>query len=102
MSVSADGKGLMSQAGGILLTETLRVAGLSTAGPRKMVMPITDGLRIVGPMRITFRRFPAHASAYSVIERDDGLVYQMTEFTKGGTKLPHDLRHFVVERELGH
>jgi hypothetical protein len=42
-------------------------------------------------MRITFRRFPDHARAYSVIERDDGVVYRM----------PHDLRHFVVERELG-
>jgi hypothetical protein len=52
-------------------------------------------------MRITFRRFPDHASAYSIIERDDGVVYQMKEFTRAGTKLPHDLRHFVVERELG-
>jgi hypothetical protein len=52
-------------------------------------------------MRITFRRFPGHSSAYSVIERDDGVVYRMTEFTRAGTGLPHDLRHFVVERELG-
>jgi hypothetical protein len=52
-------------------------------------------------MRITFRRFPDHSSAYSVIERDDGVVYRMREFTRGGTELPHDLRHFVVERELG-
>ncbi|HEX6527221.1 MAG TPA: hypothetical protein VF070_45515 [Streptosporangiaceae bacterium] len=51
-------------------------------------------------MRITFRRFPDHSRAYSVIERDDGVVYRMTEFTSGGTALPHDLRHFVVEREL--
>jgi hypothetical protein len=52
-------------------------------------------------MRITFRRFPGHSSAYSVIERDDGVVYRMKEFTRAGTGLPHDLRHFVVERELG-
>jgi hypothetical protein len=52
-------------------------------------------------MRITFRRFPGHSSAYSVIERDDGVVYRMKEFTRPGTELPHDLRHFVVERELG-
>ena len=25
----------------------------------------------------------------------------MKEFTRAGTRLPHDLRHFVVERELG-
>lgn len=51
-------------------------------------------------MRVTFRRFPDHSSAYSVIERDDGVVYRMQEFTRAGPKLPHDLRHFVVEREL--
>ncbi len=52
-------------------------------------------------MRITFRRFPDYAEAYSVIERDDGVVYHMREFTRSGTALPHDLRHLVVERELG-
>jgi hypothetical protein len=52
-------------------------------------------------MRITFRRFPDHAAAYSVIERDDGVVYHMREFTRAGTGLPHDLRHLVAERELG-
>jgi hypothetical protein len=51
-------------------------------------------------MRIRFERFPDHAPAHSVIERDDGVVYHMAEFTRGGTELPHDLRHFVVEREL--
>ncbi|HEX6454606.1 MAG TPA: hypothetical protein VF060_34735 [Trebonia sp.] len=51
-------------------------------------------------MRITFRRFPDHANSYSLIERDDGVVYRMMEFTRAGTELPHDLRHFVVEREL--
>jgi len=52
-------------------------------------------------MRVSFRRFPDHSSAYSVIERDDGVLYRMKEFTRAGTRLPHDLRHFVVERELG-
>jgi hypothetical protein len=52
-------------------------------------------------MRITFRRFPGQAVAYSVIERDDGVVYHMRELTRSGNALPHDLRHLVVERELG-
>jgi hypothetical protein len=51
-------------------------------------------------MRITFRRFPGHTAAYSVIERDDGVVYRMKEFTSPGPRLPHDLRHLIVEREL--
>jgi hypothetical protein len=52
-------------------------------------------------MRIRFERFPDHAVSYSVIERDDGAVYRMREFSRGGSELPHDLRHFVVEHELG-
>ncbi|MCL2582142.1 MAG: hypothetical protein FWE35_06775 [Streptosporangiales bacterium] len=52
-------------------------------------------------MRITFRRFPDFANSYSLIERDDGVVYAMKEFTRPGTPMPHDLRHFVTERELG-
>lgn len=57
-------------------------------------------------MRITFRRFPDQARSYSLIERDDGVVYAMTEFSRPRTRpgarpgLPHDLRHFVAEREL--
>jgi hypothetical protein len=51
-------------------------------------------------MRITFRRFPDHTAAYSVIERDDGVVYRM-QGAALGTRLPPDLRHLVVERELG-
>jgi hypothetical protein len=50
-------------------------------------------------MRITFRRYPGHTTAYSVIERDDGVVYRM-QGSAPGVKLPHDLRHLVVEREL--
>jgi hypothetical protein len=52
-------------------------------------------------MRITFRRFPDHCRAFSLIERDNGVVYRMQEFTRTGTRLPHDLQHLVVERELG-
>jgi len=52
-------------------------------------------------MRITFRRFPDHARAFSVIELDSGVVYRMDGFSRAGTRLPHDLRHLIVERELG-
>jgi hypothetical protein len=52
-------------------------------------------------MRITFRRFPGGMDAYSEIERDDGAVFRMAEFTRGGARLPHDLRHLIVELELG-
>ena len=52
-------------------------------------------------MRITFRRFPSGVDSYSEIERDDGAFFRMAEFTRGGARLPHDLRHLVVELELG-
>ena len=52
-------------------------------------------------MRITFRRFPGGVDSYSLIERDDGAVFRMAEFTRGGARLPHDLRHLIVELELG-
>jgi hypothetical protein len=52
-------------------------------------------------MRITFRRFPGGVDAYSEIERDDGAVLRMAEFSRGGARLPHDLRHLIVELELG-
>ena len=51
-------------------------------------------------MRITFRRFPAGVDSYSEIERDDQAVFRMAEFTRGGARLPHDLRHLIVELEL--
>src|ERR1700759_3336091 len=51
-------------------------------------------------MRITFQRFPDHVRAYAVIERDDGVTYQLRGFSLGGPELPHDLRHLIVEREL--
>ena len=52
-------------------------------------------------MRVSFRRFPGHSSAYSVIERDDGVVYRMKEFTRAGTRLPHDLRERIVVLRVG-
>jgi hypothetical protein len=52
-------------------------------------------------MRVTFRRFPGGVDAYSEIERDDGAVFRMAEFSRGGARLPHDLRHLIVELELG-
>src|ERR1700753_2149535 len=51
-------------------------------------------------MQITFQRFTGRGVAYSLVERDDGVVFRMQQFSRG-TGLPHDLRHFVVERELG-
>lgn len=51
-------------------------------------------------MRVRFPRLADHQPGYSVIERDDGVVYRMDGFTIMGPKLPHDLRHLIVEREL--
>lgn len=51
-------------------------------------------------MRVTFPRLADHQKGYSVIERDDGVVYRMDGFTIMGPRLPHDLRHLIVEREL--
>jgi len=50
-------------------------------------------------MRVTFPRLPDHQRAYAVVERDDGAVYRLYH-GKAGRCLPHDARHFVVEREL--
>jgi len=55
----------------------------------------------VRSMRITFRRFPRGVDSYSEIERDDGAIFRMAEFSRGGARLPHDLRHLIVELELG-
>lgn len=51
-------------------------------------------------MRVTFPRLADRQKAYSVIERDDGVVYSMASFTTMGSELPHDIRHLIVEREL--
>ena len=50
-------------------------------------------------MRVTFPRLPDHTRAYALIERDDGVVYQLYGGT-AGSRLPHDILHLVVEREL--
>jgi hypothetical protein len=50
-------------------------------------------------MRVTFPRLPDHERAYALVERDDGVVYQLYGGT-AGPRLPHDIMHFVVEREL--
>ena len=50
-------------------------------------------------MRVTFPRLPDHERAYAVVERDDGAVYRL-DGGRAGPGLPHDIRHFVVEREL--
>jgi hypothetical protein len=50
-------------------------------------------------MRVTFPRLPDYSKAYSIIERDDGVVYRLYSGV-AGHGLPHDIRHFVVEREL--
>jgi hypothetical protein len=50
-------------------------------------------------MRVTFPRLPDHLRAYALVERDDGAVYRLYG-GKAGPQLPHDVRHFVVEREL--
>jgi hypothetical protein len=50
-------------------------------------------------MRVTFPRLPDHRRAYALVERDDGVVYQLYGGT-AGPRLPHDIMHLVAEREL--
>ena len=50
-------------------------------------------------MRVTFPRLPDRQRAYALVERDDGAVYRL-DGGKAGPGLPHDIMHFVVEREL--
>lgn len=50
-------------------------------------------------MRVTFPRLADYQKGYSVIERDDGVVFRMDGAVMG-PRLPHDLRHLIVEREL--
>jgi hypothetical protein len=50
-------------------------------------------------MRVTFFRVPDHQRGHALVERDDGVVYQLD----GGpitAALPHDLVHFTVEDAL--
>src|SRR5579859_7866329 len=51
-------------------------------------------------MRVTFPRLADHSRGYVIIERDDGVVYRMDGFLNVSSKMPHDLRHLIVEREL--
>jgi hypothetical protein len=51
-------------------------------------------------MRVTFFRIPDHQRGHALVERDDGVVYELD----GGpitAALPHDLVHFTVEAALG-
>jgi hypothetical protein len=50
-------------------------------------------------MRVTFLRLPDHERAYALVERDDGTVYRLYG-GPAGPRLPHDITHLVVEREL--
>jgi len=50
-------------------------------------------------MHVTFPRLPDHERGYAVVERDDGAVYRLYG-GQAGPRLPHDVMHFVVEREL--
>ncbi len=50
-------------------------------------------------MRVTFPRLADHQRGYAVVERDDGVVYNLHGFING-PELPHDIRHLIVEREL--
>jgi hypothetical protein len=50
-------------------------------------------------MRVRFPRLPDHEHAYALVERDDGAVYRLYG-GPAGPRLPHDIMHFVVEREL--
>lgn len=51
-------------------------------------------------MRVIFPRLADHRRSYSLVERDDGVVYQLHGGV-AGSRLPHDIVHLVVERELG-
>jgi hypothetical protein len=50
-------------------------------------------------MRVTFPRLPDRERAYALVERDDGAVYRLYGGT-AGPRLPCDIVHLVVEREL--
>jgi hypothetical protein len=51
-------------------------------------------------MRVRFPRLPDHQRAYALVDRDDGVRYRLYG-GPAGSELPHDLRHLIVERELG-
>jgi hypothetical protein len=50
-------------------------------------------------VRLTFRRMPDRRPVETLVERDDGVVFEMRG-AGGGADLPHDLVHALVESEL--
>ena len=50
-------------------------------------------------MHVTFPRLPDHERAWALVERDDGVAYRLYGGT-AGPRLPPDIMHLVVEREL--
>ncbi len=50
-------------------------------------------------MRLTFRRLADRRPVETLVERDDGVVFEMRG-AGGGAELPHDLVHALVEIEL--
>ena len=50
-------------------------------------------------MRVTFPRLPDHQRSWALVERDDGVLYRLYG-GRAGPRLPHDIMHLVVEREL--
>ena len=51
-------------------------------------------------MRVTFPRLPDHERAWALVERDDGVVFRFYGGDTAGPRLPHDIMHLGVEREL--
>ncbi|MDQ2814608.1 MAG: hypothetical protein M3Z75_22795 [Actinomycetota bacterium] len=51
-------------------------------------------------MHVRFPRRPDHQRGYALVERDDGVRYRLYGGT-AGPRLPRDIRHLIVERELG-
>ncbi|WP_020502453.1 hypothetical protein [Sciscionella marina] len=51
-------------------------------------------------MRVWFPRLPDRMRAYSLVERGDGVRYRVHEGI-ASAHIPHDLVHFLIERELG-
>jgi hypothetical protein len=49
---------------------------------------------------VVFPRLEEGSRAYSVVERSDGVRFQV-DGGVAGAKLPHDLAHLIVERETG-
>jgi hypothetical protein len=68
--------------------------------PGHLVAAVAGPSHSEGSMRVTFFRVPDHQRGHALVERDDGVVYQLDggPFTAA---LPHDLVHFTVEEALG-